>query len=260
VFACANIDHIRSVHPFDGAKGAMAEIDVAFWVPVLATTSVGGVALPTRFAWYHPYIWVDSGIAAMGGREIYGFPKQTAAIEAREDEHGLARLSITTHVMSVLAPESRALPRRLVELTRVGDGGDAPSTARQQLDSLIESLQRARVELTRRLATSRLPATDALAALFEQEVHMVFLKQFRDAGDPERACYQAIVEATATVIGFRHAGFVRGEYRLDLEYAESHPLRADLGLGEGPLRPELGFWIDYDFRVDSGVEVARVRP
>ena len=56
------------------------------------------------------------------------------------------------------------------------------------------------------------------------------------------ACYQAIVEATATVIGFRRAGFVRGEYRLDLEHAESHPLRADLGLGEGQLRPELGFW------------------
>jgi hypothetical protein len=89
---------------------------------------------------------------------------------------------------------------------------------------------------------------------------MVFLKQFRDAGDPERACYQAIVEATATVIGFRHAGFVRGEYRLDLEHAESHPLRADLGLGEGELRPELGFWVDYDFRVDAGVEVARVGP
>jgi hypothetical protein len=53
-----------------------------------------------------------------------------------------------------------------------------------------------------------------------------------------------MVEATATVTGFRRAGLLRGEYRLDVQPAQSHPLRADLGLGEGELRPELGFWVD----------------
>jgi hypothetical protein len=257
VLAHADIDHIRSSHPGDGAKGAMAEDDVAFWVPLLATTPVGGVALPTRFAWYQPYIWVDNSIAAFGGREIYGFPKQTATIESHEDEHGLAHLGITTHVMSVLAPDSRPTLSRLVDLVRVGDGGGAPGGLRQHLDGFMESLQRGRVELTRRLTGSRLPAAEALGALLEQEVHMVVLKQFRVAGDGGRACYQAIVEATATVTGYRRAGFLRGEYRLDVHAAESHPVRADLGLGDGEIRAEAGFWIDYDFRLDEGREVAR---
>jgi hypothetical protein len=113
------------------------------------------------------------------------------------------------------------------------------------------------VQLGQRLAASRLPVAEALAGLLEQEVRMVFLKQFRDVGTDDRACYQAIVEATARVTSFRTAGLLRGEYRLDIAEAASHPLRADLGLGDGELRPELGFRVDYDFSVDAGEEVAR---
>jgi hypothetical protein len=248
VFAHAAIADIRSLHPVDGPKGSIGEIDVAFWVPVVATRTVGGVAVPTRFAWFHPYIWVDTTIATLGGREIYGFPKQTAVFDTRIDDKGFAGLSLTTHVMRGFGPDSRAEPHQLLELRRVADG-DEPGAVRQHVDGLLESLQRARVALTQRLG--------ALAGLLEQEVHMVFLKQFRDVGEHDGACYQAITEATATVSGFRHAGFLRGDYELDLVDAASHPVRADLGLGAGRLRAELGFWVDYDFRVDAGREVAR---
>lgn len=62
----------------------------------------------------------------------------------------------------------------------------------------------------------------------------VFLKQFRDANEPTKACYQAIVEADYSDIRF-HNRTVFCELPLtqadiDIEYMESHPLAQDLGL------------------------------
>ena len=57
---CADISQIRSLHPEDAKKGFMSERDVAFWVPVIAADDPYGVAIPSRVAWFLPYIFVDS--------------------------------------------------------------------------------------------------------------------------------------------------------------------------------------------------------
>ena len=44
--------------------------------------------------------------------------------------------------------------------------------------------------------------------VFGRHLPMVFLKQFRDCVDPTAACYQAIIEADATVTEFNELGFL----------------------------------------------------
>jgi hypothetical protein len=58
---------------------------------------------------------------------------------------------------------------------------------------------------------------------------MVFLKQFRDVVHGDRACYQAIVEASLTVHGGESLAYLN-EYELDLTDADSIPIRRELGI------------------------------
>jgi hypothetical protein len=85
----------------------------------------------------------------------------------------------------------------------------------------------------------------------------VFLKQFRDATDTHRACYQAIIEAPLQVQIFRQGGFLSGKYVLRVNSLASHPLADLLGLRleNGEQQSQLGLWMKLDFMVGDGVEV-----
>ena len=78
------------------------------------------------------------------------------------------------------------------------------------------------------------------------------LKQFRDVHDPDRACYQSIVEASEKVTGFRKAGLLAGDYQLTIFPFASHPIAAELGLPPDP-QPALAAWyVDFDFVLEKG--------
>ena len=83
---------------------------------------------------------------------------------------------------------------------------------------------------------------------------IIGLKQFRDVAQSDRACYQAITDAPMKVTGF-HGGGLLGEYTVSLGDLASEPIRDDLGLPQGPIRPLLSAWLRYDFRLDAGVEL-----
>ena len=83
---------------------------------------------------------------------------------------------------------------------------------------------------------------------------LVGLKQFRDITQSDRACYQAITDAPMKIVDF-HQGGLLGEYVVNFGDLESEPIRQDLGLPPGPIRPLLSAWLRYDFRLDAGVEL-----
>jgi hypothetical protein len=84
----------------------------------------------------------------------------------------------------------------------------------------------------------------------------VFLKQFRDVTDPNAACYQAIVEANATVNGFSGAGFLPGGWELQMYSYASVDMPAYLGF-EPRQHIDLGFYVNFSFSMDLGKEVWR---
>ena len=74
--------------------------------------------------------------------------------------------------------------------------------------------------------------------------------------DASAACYQAIVEANATVNGFSGAGFLPGGWELTMYSYASVDMPAHLGFAPKQ-RLDLGFYVDFSFSMDLGKEVWR---
>jgi uncharacterized protein with NAD-binding domain and iron-sulfur cluster len=211
----AFLDAVGSIDTAHRHRGVMSEVDVGVWVPV--TWQRRGV---TRRGWYLPWIFVDSGPATVSGREIFGFPKNVAAMTTTRDGHGLASLDVQCPVM----------PRQ-----GVGEVG--------RVDSVLRAT---RVDGDRPRAV-RVPGAPWLRG----SVPMIFLKQFRDLAAPDRACYQAVVEADARPTAVRSWGADTSDWRLDWGDAASHPIAAELGVAR---RCEVGGAVvaSFDFEMDAG--------
>lgn len=93
----------------------------------------------------------------------------------------------------------------------------------------------------------------------DARMNLVFLKQFRQAVAGDRASYQAIVEADATVTAMRSWRPLLSPYEVTVCDFDSHPLATELGLGRGPLASTFGGSADMDFVMNAGREVYGAR-
>ena len=91
---------------------------------------------------------------------------------------------------------------------------------------------------------------------------MVFLKEFPSAQNPNIACYQAIVEASANVVGDVKGRLILEDYTLNIRKCESHPIVKDLGLhcekeenSYYKIKPILQFSVEFDYQMNAGKEV-----
>jgi uncharacterized protein with NAD-binding domain and iron-sulfur cluster len=270
---CADIEKIRSLDPRDARKGWLSEQDVGFWIPVMGGHMDGDRFVSTHAAWFLPYIFVDTPAAVVTGREIYGFPKQQAAIRIPRDARDFDGISVDAAVLARYAPEELATERRILDVRRLDTPPGSP------LGRVWRSLERAGQDLRASLELllfdidpapgvtlpGRALLKDVLHESLRERVRMVFLKQFRDAGLGNRACYQSIVEAVSTVRTMRDGGPLAGHFAIALRSYASHPIAEDLGL-EGrdmgdhlTLHSVFAAWADFDFDVDVGTEVWRAR-
>jgi hypothetical protein len=103
-------------------------------------------------------------------------------------------------------------------------------------------------------------APDELIGEMAVNPTLVFLKQFRDATCPTKACYQAIVEAPLSVdpVTASYDELDPGRFEVTLEDYPSHPIASELGLqGGSALPPEAAFRATLDFDIELGLEVWR---
>jgi hypothetical protein len=256
----ADIGKAFCVNPPDSEKGWMREVDVAFWVPVAAVQPGAVLTQVERVAWFLPYVFVDGGIAAASGREIYGFPKALGQFRVPDGPGGPVRVTVDTHVVEHYGPGAgEVTPRRLLEVQPAADAGEGGLG--RVWDDLLEAFTEFRGLVFGPDGSVTLPGLGLVVQVFKfllhKEVPLVFLKQFRDVADGRRACYQAIVEAPAQVLQFRTAGELKGAYRVVLHNFDSCPIARDLGLtAEG--QPALAAWYtDFDFVMGNGREVWR---
>jgi uncharacterized protein with NAD-binding domain and iron-sulfur cluster len=234
---------------------SVRELDFGFLVPLLATEPDGTARIVT----FTPYLWVDTELACRAGREIYGYPKGEAKLVLPTDREG------AYSVDGWVADAARFEMRRLVE-ARPTDGkgslfdlsaGIGPVGALAELAALF-----ATVGLGDAVWALAKTSFDDLASGI---VPMVFLKQFRDLAEPQRACYQAILEADARKLGdFRHGGRLHRSYVLEVADAPGYPLASQLGLegertaGGSVLAPvRCPIWLEFDFLLGDGREVWR---
>lgn len=252
----AAIESTFSTDPLYIGRGTMSESDVSFWIPVRSSSPEA-----PPLSWFLPYVWVDNGIAMAAGREVYGFPKQVATLTIPAAGAPPSRLAVDTDVIerfgvppAVGADGPRAVRRNLIDVAP--SSAATPPTATgafgEVLRGFLSSVLADRADQA---------AVDWLLAALHASVPMLFLKQFRDVGDGRRACYKALVRANSVPSNLRGGGILPGRFDVTIHAFDSHPIVRDLGLGNDPSVATIpgcaGFFVDFDFLMERGVELYR---
>lgn len=240
----AEIGKIYTLEPGGGSRGRTSEIDITIWI--LARRLDDGLM---AMRWIPAYLFVDSGPALVSGREVWGFPKQLGRFDfgPRGKDGGSARtFKADGWVVSPFGPESKARWAPMFEVRPKGPGhksgllGTLEALAEKAIDRLADDLMTF--------------AGSVSTALKAGTMTMAFLKQFPDAAVPTRACYQAAVEATATVTKLRGSGLTDDHYELRVITYDTHPYLSELGISPDWQDVGQGIWMDFDFMQHLGAE------
>ncbi|GAB4291957.1 MAG: hypothetical protein Fur0025_27350 [Oscillatoriaceae cyanobacterium] len=239
------IANISSTQPPGNEKGFFSEQgEVIFWILTKAGKQEGSKFVVDHYAWFIPYIFVDSTPAMVLGREVYGFPKELGKFQIPENPHNPEQLSLETLVLQPFGPQTETTWRQIIKVQSGSeDQGTSPlktwgdfKQVATEISALFKDLQ-----LDEKCLSSL-------------EVPMVFLKQFRDVRDGDKACYQAIVESTAT-LNKLHGGFpYLRKFQVSIENFDSHPIVTELGL-KLKQTAQLAFWLHFDFSFGNGKEI-----
>lgn len=246
-----------------------------------------------RFSWFIPYIFVNGDAVLITGREDYGFPKRLGWLTFPNLDQPDA-FSVDTTVIPTYEPTTQAVRGPLIEIHRSSTqkSDETPTSAYSTLSHLCRDvadrvfdghvlsvgqersahgspatgLVSGTGNLIRREVSSLEHKMTRVGEALEQglfdigealglgNIPLVFLKQFRDATDTDRACYQGIIGSLFHVTNFS-TGYFLGDYDITLFDYPSTPIRQDFGLAAGTLKPKLSFFAEYDSVVEPGTEL-----
>ena len=231
---------ISSLDERDRQVGKMNETEVGFWMLTLVSRRVGDVWVPDHLAWFMPYLFVDNSYAIAAGREVYGFNKMRARFD--KPEH-IQRPLISMDVLGFkqFAPDAVAQMEPLLSITPPdGQAGDAWAN----WDEAKADLQ-------------DIAGLGEITQLLNDNVPLVFLKQFRDAANSEAACYQSLIEAPMEVGTFRGGGWLPDGCRVTINPLASHPIAETMGLvvENGVMGVETAVWMQFDFVLRAGAVI-----
>ena len=233
----------------DAQVGLIPETEVGFWVLTVAMQQTQGGYVPHHLAWFLPFLLVDESNAIATGREVFGFNKLGAQFQKPGQ---IQKPEYTAEVLGFkqFGADAIAQRERLLEL-RASSASDL--TQSSDLDFIKSGMV---AELFRNMRTNLGGGLVEFASRFiNDHIPLVFLKQFRDAQNTSKACYQRLIEAPLRVETFFEGGLFSEPYTLNITSLASHPLAQSLGLKEGDQKSTLGAWMHLDFVLENGREV-----
>lgn len=233
----------------DAQVGFIPETEVGFWVLTVAMKKTRGGYVPHHLAWHLPYLFVDEGNAIATGREVFGFHKLAAQFQKPER---IQRPEFTADVLGFKQFGADAIAQRehLLELS----ASSALEPTRSS--DLVSIKNKVMEELFKNMPACLGGGLVEFAARFiNDHIPLVFLKQFRDAQDTHKACYQKLIEARLKVEMFYEGGLFHEPYTLRIADVASHPLAQHLGLKAADPKSTLGVWMRLDFEMGNGVEL-----
>jgi hypothetical protein len=242
VLTVSRLGSVRPAPPFD-TLGHSPETEFAVWIPGFHDD---------RLVWFHPYLFVDQHLALAAGREIYGFRKQFGKIQIEGSGSTPSVMTLKVFALPRFAPDQEAAEHDLIEVRRHHVlSGLLPGPWRTIADGLA-GVAGAVSELAA-------PLLGRIAGAFvEGGTPLMFLKQFRDVAQPDRACYQSVVQSRTRTVRFHGAGWL-GPHTVTVNDLAMEPLREELGLREGPMHTLAAIWLHNDFVVEAGTEVWNAR-
>ena len=233
----------------DREVGLIPETEVSFWVLTVAMQKTQSGLVPHHLAWFLPYLLVDEGNAIATGREVFGFNKLAAEfqkpVQIQHPDFTATVLGFRQFGADMIAQSE--------QLLSLSSSSPADVTKTDNLDQIKNNIS---AGLLRNIQSGPGSGLLEFAARFiNNHIPLVFLKQFRDAQNTYKACYQSIIEAPLKVENFFEGGIILNSYTLNIAALESHPLAQNLGLKAGEQRSTLGAWMRVDFALGNGMEV-----
>jgi hypothetical protein len=233
----------------DAQLGLIPETEVSFWVLTVAMQKTRTGYIPHHLAWYLPYLLVDDSNAIATGREVYGFNKLAAQFQKPEK---IQRPEFSAEVLGFKTFGADKIARRERLLTLRAPSPAGPSRS-NDLDTIKSKIVGELFGNINPVLGSGL--VEFAARTLNKNIPLVFLKQFRDAQNTHKACYQKLVEAALKVETFYEGGLFPEAYRLHIEQLASHPLAHRLGLKGADQKSTFGAWLRVDFGLENGIEV-----
>ncbi|HEY6171065.1 MAG TPA: hypothetical protein VIX80_02285 [Candidatus Kapabacteria bacterium] len=249
LLSCCDLPSLTSLTAPYSTMGWFAEKEIAFWMPVMDTVQ-------KRLFWMLPYIWVDNPYAMAMGRELYGFPKGigTVTLPASSDSPDL--FAIDAFGIKKFSPDEKGEILRLVEVKKVPGVKEGISIAGAftDLDEIMKTIIGYLHDGLSLLGNAKM-MFNSIDDMVHAHIPMVFLKEIRDAAEPDYAAFQAIVEVSAVGTNFHGGAIYSDAYDINIEICDSHPIRTELGLAaSGPIRSKLSFVIQFDFQIGMGTQ------
>ncbi len=253
----AEIARIVPQNPIDLARGGVPEIDVTIWS--VAHREGGGLL---DMKWIPLWLGVDNDWAMATGREVYGFPKEICTFDFDPQLPDPADpRSFMTNAFAIPHYSQAATPAWLPLFDIKPITGEDFTPPESSFWDKVEGFAETVVERVGEHIIDgalKIASEQAIARAIKGEaVVLPFLKQFPDAADPTRACYQAIIEAGTTINTFRKGGMTNTDYEITVHSYDTHPFAAELGIAAGPQNVGPAVWVDFDFTMDLGHEVWR---
>jgi len=252
------MQRLASTVPADAAQGYFSETELNFTLLLAAEKKVGPIFVPERLVWHMPYLWVNSNQAMIAGRDVYGFPKQYGTISMPLAPGQPALFSAAGEVLHTFNPQTQGAVFPIVTARRT----DAQSL---ELDSPLGTVEAAFAELLAeaiRIPNPLLFAETALADLTAKHLlALVFLRQLPSIVDADCACYQSIAEASYDLTKFHGAGFLKGDYEVEIFKHDSVPIAEELGFaatdaaGNARLKPHASYFAGIDFTFSQAEEI-----
>ncbi len=193
--------------------GDWAKFELSFLVPVCWEREAAPGEWVTEGVGVVPaYFFVDDCIAATSRFEVQGIDARTATFvqpgsvwmsdQAEEDEPRQTLLRMDAEVWTALESGQQAMVQPLVEIVQNEDNAGLGRLAAQ--DKAFAWAEALRLELgTKKGAKALFPQHAKVARALALELlgnqaplALYSLKQFRDAGDPDKACFQSLVRVS----------------------------------------------------------------
>lgn len=263
---------ITSTVPPWSTWGSARETQASLWIPMVAGRRENGRFDVERFCMAVPYALVDNPMSYSGGREDYGYAKTMGSFEPA---NGLGdRVEIRAYGGKFdPAAEAAWLPLLEVACTDGDDRGREVGLigAFEGAAGFVGGLARGALHVAGDVGetiagalaeaiSGRVPEVadvslvdDFIDSLFAGRGRQVLLKQFRDASDGQRACYQAVIEAPVKMTRVRGRPSFRS-WEVTIHDLDSHPIERELGVGSQ--RASLALDLELEFVCGEGVTVA----
>lgn len=229
--------------------GWSKERELTFWVPVVRVEDRDGMKVATHFNMAMPYLVLDNPVAIASGREIFGYFKQAGQITCPGDPGNPAGLAVDLFATKAFGADSEEQYQRLLDLIPTTSQPGILSEAAQTFEGGAKALWSMLSADAQRWYPSLQLGEELLSDVLQRKIPQLFLKQFRDVADGNRACYQAITEAPGYVTRFDSLPQLT-EYQMVLHDLASSPVAADFGIA--PQQTVLGATFEYDMTILPG--------